>query len=92
MNPTVVAVAGKSPVLAFILIFLFGPFGFLYVSILGGVVLLALYGLLFGITVGLAGPLLALANIPLALVGAWMVARWNRAELARVSAQVSSGR
>lgn len=89
---TVVAVHTKSPVLAFILALVLGPLGFLYVSILGGLLLLVLYAGIFLVTLGFSTFLVPFANVVLAVIAALMAMARNSGEMRRAQARVADVR
>lgn len=86
---TVVAVHTKSPVLAFLLTLFLGPLGFLYVSIMGGIVLLVLYALIFLVTLGFSAILVPVANFFLAILAIVLAMARNSGEMRRVNARVA---
>lgn len=70
-QPTVVMVSPpKSPVVAFILTFLFGPLGLLYVSVVGGLVLILAAILSFFILPLIGGIIVWIISIIWGVVGA----------------------
>lgn len=81
---TIVVTEAKSPILAFILILIAGPLGFLYVSAVGGILLVVMYGIFFLVTFGFGAIILALFNIGLAFIGAAMASAQNRRSLSKL--------
>lgn len=70
-QPQIVMVkAAKSPVVAFILTFLFGPLGLLYVSVVGGLVLLLAAIASFFILPLIGGIIIWIVSIIWGVVGA----------------------
>lgn len=85
---TVVAVSTKSAILAFILTVLFGPFGFLYVSVGWALASMVIYGVLFVLTLGLAGVVFPVLNVLMAIVGVLMVQSQNQAQIRRIESPI----
>lgn len=89
--PAVVAVSSKSSVLAFILVCVLGPFGYLYVSIPWALASAVVYALLFVLTLGIASAAFPVFNVLLAVVGVLMVRRQNQALVRRLQVPVRVG-
>lgn len=90
--PNVVVVAGthKSMALALVLVFLFGPLGYLYVNVFWGLVLMALYFVLSLVSFGLFLPVAILLNFGLMIVAGVAVSMQNKATTARIANSVRS--
>lgn len=83
---TIILTEKKSPILAFVLILIAGPLGFLYVSVLGGILLIVLYGIFFLATFGFGAIILAFLNVVLACIGYVMAGAQNRRSIDKFSA------
>jgi hypothetical protein len=78
--PTVIVANTKSVALSLVLTFLFGPFGMLYSTIWGALIMIALSVPLFFLTFGHGAPLIW----PISMIwGAWATHRYNQRLLRR---------
>ena len=75
---TIIVAEGKNPILAFVLILIAGPLGFLYVSVMGGILQTVFYAIFFVVTLGFGAIVLAFLNIVLACIGYVMAGAQNR--------------
>jgi hypothetical protein len=78
----------KSVPLAVVLVFLFGPLGYLYVNVFWGLMLMAIYFVLSLVSLGMFVPIAFVLNFLLMIVAAVAVSGANKRDVERIQKAV----